>query len=672
MARRVFSALEYDSADAVIGRREAKRDPRVIQQYVKQRGTTVSTDMLRRDLSGRPFIAWDGEGYNDSDGVHHYMLFGASTGDAIQGASLDTKACLDLLLMVERMNPDVFHVIFAGNYDVNMMLKDVDRVSLEQLKRRGYCKWNGYTIGYIKGKMFRVKKNGVSITLYDVFTFFGCSFVKALEQYIGADDEDVTRIKSGKAERANFSYDDVDDVRQYFQAELRYLVRLCNKLRDYLHVAGIRISKWHGPGAVASAVLRTRGFSRLSLPEHVSEAGQYAYTGGRFEQFRIGAHYGPVWQYDIRSAYPAAIATLPSISGVWVDNPRPKLDNIKDFSLYYVSYGSKHYAAPHPFAWRHRNGAVFYPPNHGGTWVWGVELRSALHYAPGDVYVHRSIDYVEDGTRPFAWIADMYDRRAEWKENGNPAELALKLAMNSIYGKLAQQVGWRMTAAGPKLPKFHQLEYAGYITAFARSGLYGAMMQKPHAIVAVETDAVYSTEPLALDIGTGLGQWEEKRFDGIMYVQSGMYFAREGTEWKHRTRGFGRGDIGVDTITDWLSGIWTTDDAYRSKLSVAQTRFKTMGTSLGKAEWRRWVTADRDIHAGVPGGKREHYGAMCRACQGRTGSMGDCLHDMVPALSLPNVDYRTESTKYPLEWLGDPKSEWQGDDDDIWQEDVYD
>lgn len=668
-------AYRYEEIDVSPSRRSAKRDPDRLAAYLlgkARQNEPVSRDMARRSLGDRPFIGWDGEGYTSADGKHHYMLFGASTGEEISSPSLDTKACLDLLLTVEARHPDSFHVIFAGNYDVNMILRDLPVWALKKLKEDGVVKWEGYTLGYIKSKMFRVKKGDVSLTLYDIFTFFGVSFVKALEQYIGADDADVTRIRLGKTQRSAFDFDSLPDVREYFRAELRYLVRLSDTLRKYLTEAGIRLSKWHGPGAVASTVLRSKRLTRIELPRAIGLAAQYAYLGGRFEQFKIGTHEGTVYQYDIRSAYPSAIATLPRLGSDWRHESAPT--QVQAFGMYRVVYTSNARDAwkPHPFGWRHRNGAVFYPPTHGGGWVWGTELQSALRYAPGEIRILEGWVLDDTGERPYAWIAEMYERRARWKLEGRPAELALKLAMNSIYGKLAQQVGWRIKNGSITLPKFHQLEYAGYITAFARGRLYEAMHQAGDALIATETDAVYSTRSLDLDIGPDLGQWEESRYDGVIYVQSGMYFAREKDEWKHRTRGFGRGDIKIDSLRDWLSGIHTADDAYNAPpFVVSQTRFRTMGTSIGKDDWRTWVTSDREIHAGTPGGKREHYRPLCVACERSMGSLSTAMHEMVPAVTLRGIDYTQESQPYPLEWLSDKASEFKTDSWDVFEEEVY-
>jgi hypothetical protein len=58
--------------------------------------------------------------------------------------------------------------------------------------------------------------------------------------------------------------------------------------------------------------------------------------------------------------------------------------------------------------------------------------------------------------------------------------------------------------------------------------------QKQGGLIAVETDAVFSTVPLDLPIGEGLGEWECTTFDEMIYLQSGMYFGRQGTDWTEK------------------------------------------------------------------------------------------------------------------------------------------
>ena len=96
-----------------------------------------------------------------------------------------------------------------------------------------------------------------------------------------------------------------------------------------------------------------------------------------------------------------------------------------------------------------------------------------------------------------------------------------------------------------------------------------------------------------------------------------------------------------------------------------------MGTSIGKDDWRKWVTSPRVITAGLPGGKREHTYSECASCIGNLGSLGDTLHDMIPAHTLKRVDYTLKSTPYALEWMGE-RSEWVEDESmsDVWQEEI--
>jgi len=52
-------------------------------------------------------------------------------------------------------------------------------------------------------------------------------------------------------------------------------------------------------------------------------------------------------------------------------------------------------------------------------------------------------EYTGSQERPFSWVTEMYDTRRDWKRRGISAQLALKLCMNSMYGKLAQRIGWK-------------------------------------------------------------------------------------------------------------------------------------------------------------------------------------------------------------------------------------
>jgi hypothetical protein len=193
-------------------------------------------------LASRPFIGWDGEGYRsfavdpsgEIDELHHYMLFGNSRmpDEPITSRDLTTKECLDYMFRVESLFPDAFHVGFAFDYDVNMILVDLSSRHLKHLAEYGMCHWSGYRIAYIPSKMFRVsrgpKEARESITIFDTFGFFHCKYTTALIKFGVATDKELAHIMEGKDRRGSFTYRDMEYVKEYWQDEISFFPPLTN------------------------------------------------------------------------------------------------------------------------------------------------------------------------------------------------------------------------------------------------------------------------------------------------------------------------------------------------------------------------------------------------------------------------------------------------------------
>jgi hypothetical protein len=75
------------------------------------------------------------------------------------------------------------------------------------------------------------------------------------------------------------------------------------------------------------------------------------------------------------------------------------------------------------------------------------------------------------------------------------------------------------------LGPYHDAVSAGLITAITRASLIEAIAKDPQSVVMIATDAVFSTRPLPLDIGDGLGQWEEKVWPDLFIAQPGVYWS---------------------------------------------------------------------------------------------------------------------------------------------------
>ena len=624
----------------------------------KKRKRPVPKDFRPREYKPKKFIAWDGEGISpDPDKWQNYVVFGHSEGDFIVGMDLGTVECLDFMVDTANEYRDAIHVIFGMDYDVNMILRSLPKNVLRTLHKEGEVyNWKGFHLEYIPHKTFKVWKHkswggkgkGRTLQLFDVFTFFSVSFVKALRQYEAIQESRIAEIESGKAHRGDFTYGEIADlIVPYWRSELEALVKLCEKLEESLSSAFIDLDSYHGPGAVADFLL-TKYHAKHYMPGYIPEkelqyAFQSAYAGGRFEQFRIGRTEQRVYQYDIRSAYPAAIQNLPDLrNSHWVFR-KGEPPAIQAYSLYKIrSYFSGELWSPGPFFFRSSAGNILYPFEKGAGWHYGSELIAALeHGATFDIEEYWSLEYDSDIT-PFRWVRDLYKQRANWKRAGNPAEKAAKLGINSLYGKFAQRVGGYSDA-----PKWHTLEWAGMVTADARSKLYRAMMQKPNSLIAVETDSVFSLEPLDLPISEELGDWEAKEFEEVTYLQSGVYFLnqRKSETKADKYRGLSPGALSYDRVERFLA------NPTKEGIPVTVHRFRTMGTSLIQywkdwpGQWCQWRDIEKVVDPFSTKSKRIHI--SCDSCQRGRGY----LNDMHLLQINPFVNCAGESAIHKLEWI---------------------
>lgn len=583
----------------------------------------------------RPFLAIDGEGVTE-DNRHSYVLFGAATDTAkqsIAGSDLSTAQCFRFLIDMEIQYPHHIKVAFALDYDVNMMIKDVAIDQLERLTKGEWSQYGLFKFKWLKNKWFELRYKELYIKVYDTFTFFGCSFLLACKQYLG-DEPELLEVTEGKALRSIFEFNELDTlIRPYMYKELTLMVKLITQLRTLLSSIDINVGGWHGPGAIATALLTKHSIKKYRPKEEIEvvrDAAQYAYFGGRFESFKTGRLKAKVYQYDIRSAYPYALTMCPTLDNFFYTTKIPA--DIPDFALCHVTYFNldNPRTSINPLPLRSSKQAVYYPGAVSG-WIWGCEYKIAKKWFREFIELHEVMQFNDDGTRPFDFINDLFQKRAAWQVEKNPVQLACKLGMNSVYGKLAQRIGWNQEEH--TAPAFHQLRWAGFVTAKCRSMVLDAMMQAPDKIIAVETDGIFSEVPLDLDEGKGLGQWESTTYDEIVFMQSGVYFTLNGADWsKGKTRGFSANKANIDLALSALDGLQT--------MRTVQHQFHALPARLGKSDWRTWTDHDHLVQWGG-GGKRAHIQEHCPGC-----TRGEQWHNTAWSIPMEFLSH-----KHPLPWL---------------------
>ena len=493
------------------------------------------------------FIALDGEAFDNK-----YSLIQSSEGyELYNERGLSTIECLDWLYKLyskHRKHKPIF-IGFGIRYDIEMIVRDMPDQAKSALFDGLEVRWKGYKLRWFNKKFFSLhkidkKKSSHGIVWYDTFTFFNCNFIAACKKFLGSVPDEIV---SGKANRAVFSLEDLETVKNYNLLECRLLVEMMKNISDMAEKLGVTLNKWHGPSAVASYFLKTWNVLKQFPPYHFVKGESYnefddrkanpylptglweawycGYFGGRIEALKLGK-FKDVHLYDIRSAYPFAMTKL---SGLSYNGWKRSVEyNVEPMSIWHVEFDIPESIGHFPF----RENSYITFPRRGIGWYWQPEVKR-LFFSP----IGKYIKIKEGWYHPFTSInfaekiEEIYKLRSELKKAGRPEEYILKIGLNSIYGKFAQKVGRAM---------YRCLPWAGYITSYTRSMLMDAIRGHEDSIISFATDSILSAERIPFlddQIGENLGQWDYAHYDRATVLMPGVY-ELEGREEKQTSRGY--------------------------------------------------------------------------------------------------------------------------------------
>lgn len=568
-------------------------------------------------------IGVDGEGH---DG--RYFMIGAADDSGQRWSAWNAKGlgsaqCFDFLVALPQ---EAVKWGFAFGYDINMMLQDVPIAALHRLRNTTRLRWREYRIEWIPGKMFRIAKH-VTVevrgrdkqpllkqtdkalgfcTVWDMYPWQQTSFVKWLTKNRICSAAEIEAIAAMKGQRPNFDPAMKDEIIRYCLDECRYLARGAASLHEMLIAQGVRLHRFYSPASVSKALMNAEGLANNLPPKtgmrlaaalqdiDLDTVFDGAYFGGRAETSVAGPVEGPLYQYDIRSAYPYAATRLPCWRhGCWVSN----IGNaVEPWSMVYVSWkplrGTKNMAwGPLPI--RPSIGSLRWP-THGTGWYWGAEVLSVMHLA--NVQINRHIVWRQDCDHtPFAYLEKLYRQRAALKAAGDAREYVNKLALNATYGALAQHPPKNAPeeAKERRAPKWRNLAWAGLITATTR-GMVGALLDSDSLMVA--TDCVIARRPLAVPCSTDLGDWEMNEWGGAFLIGPGVYFLRDKEgQWQiFKSRGYAHGSIGIEEVLqEWKA------KGRDASIHIERTVFVGLGAALHRVNgltgenstqiWRKFV-----------------------------------------------------------------------------------
>jgi hypothetical protein len=562
-------------------------------------------------MTSRPIIGVDGEGHDTPDGRHVYTYLCAANeaGDVVTEAEnskgLGTKECVDCLSRIPRAST-CFGFMFS--YDVT---KIIEGLTPEQrywlmhpdLRTRRFGKLIltrkvagfDYFAGHFSYSKYDKEKEIWQRQFYvwDCFKFFGVSFVKALETWNVGTAEQRERIARMKGQRGSFDRVDPEEVKAYCREECTLLAQMMRKLIDTHKAAGIELKRYDGPGSTAAVLLRKNRVMRhvpKRYPKRIDELARHAYTGGRFENSRLGEVRQPCHGFDINSAYPSAMVHLPCLRcGGWTRTKN--LHRIQKSAMALVKVLVPSRQNRKSIAWealpcRTEKGSIVFGSGFTG-WFHKSEALESLRWGTEiiDAYVYDT----DCEHYPFAWVPDVYAERLRLKDERG---LPLKGGLNSGYGKLAQHIGHE--------PEFQNWLWAGAITSETRAAILKTISPTDWSTLAIATDGILCTEDKGIGSpGKPLGAWEHKGItSGLALVKPGVYWPLDTKEEGMRARGIGRREL----------------YKYRRKIESAMRR----GAEKVTVKARRFFGAKRSVYA-------SSYCADCDKMRPGIGYCFDCL-----------------------------------------------
>lgn len=483
---------------------------------------------MTTDITGPRFKAFDGEAIDNA-----YCLIACKSKYLYTKTRLSTQECLDFLWM--NLHSDEVGVFFGMHYDIVNILKDLDETSLDQLNDYNECYYGGYKLTYFPRKIFIIQKGKSQKRFFDVWGFFQSSFEAALEDHLKIKDE---TIKGGKKDRATFKRSQWRQIIKYNALECQYLEQLCQHLAEV--TKDFNLKSWHGASAISSVILaklETVKINKSRESELDSESFNLireGYYGGRIEALKLG-HLDDCVSYDIVSAYPSAMLTLPNLT-----NFKRHSSYIPNRQGYYeIEYSSNLFGsnAPAPFP-EHYGNRLVYPANCSTT-ITHHELEAFYYlckthphlYNKKQVRIIAGITVDNTVSDLSATVQQLFNKRKELKAAHDPRQMAYKLALNSAYGKFAQKVGH---------PKYSVYFWAGLITGHCRAQMLRLSASAINNVVMFATDSITFNAPVELPESKNLGGLELAHKGSVNVLMSGMY------KWTDSPAAKVRGFLGLD------------------------------------------------------------------------------------------------------------------------------
>ncbi len=463
-------------------------------------------------------------------------------------------------------------------YDAECIMKLLPSEVFEPYRKKKQLdfEYKNYSITYIPKKQLKIQKGNHTVSLYDIAQYYdNVPLNKAYSDHIKKPlDQDYLETKKM---RKSFS------VRHYLRHKKqirKYCITDCiltkelaeHWLDTFFEAYGFYSANWISSGYLAEKVLI---HDRIQIPffgdtlYDIQKLAWESFYGGRFELIQRG-FIGECYLYDINSAYPYAFTFLPDITdGKWIQSK--KINPNSALGFFHIRAQVDYSVKIAPFPFRTKNNRIIYPTGEFETFVTLEELKAVTGDPKIKYKIIDSYQFIPNVNckYPFKeFIIKQYNKRMELKKQNNPLERAIKIILNSMYGKTAQRVN-------NKMGNLFNPVIASYITGFARAQLYKFVKdhQLEKHVVAFATDSIACRKKIVGLDSRKLGEMKlDKEASDAYFLSNGFYLING--IWKNR-------GIGYDTERKVEIEHLTTKIDPKGNLYITVKTTKTMHIKSG-------------------------------------------------------------------------------------------
>jgi len=426
-------------------------------------------------------------------------------------------------------------------YDADCILKLLPEDILKQYKWKKELRfqYKKYKIHYIDKRKLTISKGKHSISCYDIAQYYDKQPLDVASESIGISlDQEYLKIKKKRKILSKFYYSrNKRQIRAYCIEDCRLTRELSEYwISTFEAVFGFYTHNWISAGYLAEKVLIHNNISIPffnELPYSLQELARNSFYGGRFELIKRG-FIGECYLYDLNSAYPYALSTLPDITnGRWFESKRVHPKAKLGFFFIEADISDKVKIAPFPFVKKNRT--ICYPSGKFRTHVTLDELQMVNSDPEIKYKILESWQFIpkKNTSYPFKdFITQQYYKRLELKEEHNPLEKAIKIVLNSIYGKMAQRTN-------NVIGNLFNPVIASYITGYTRRQLYDFTKKNKldGHVVAYATDSVACQKKIKNLDSKKLGKMKlDKQATDVIFLSNGFYLFNG--VWKNRGIGY--------------------------------------------------------------------------------------------------------------------------------------